>query len=45
MRNGVIPPNVRNGLMMHHLILDGVIPQIKHPMSLVRGHLDGAKSS
>jgi hypothetical protein len=31
MRNGVIPPNLRNGPMMHHHILDEVIPQTKHP--------------
>jgi hypothetical protein len=29
-RNEVIPPNLRNGHMMHHHILDGVIPQTKH---------------
>jgi hypothetical protein len=31
-RNEVIPPNLRNELMMHHHILDGVIPQTKHPL-------------
>jgi hypothetical protein len=32
MRNGVIPPNSRNEPMMHHHILDEVIPQTKHPL-------------
>lgn len=32
MRNRVIPPNLRNELMIHHLILDVVIPQTKHPL-------------
>jgi hypothetical protein len=27
MRIEIIPPNLRNGLMMQHLILNGVIPQ------------------
>jgi hypothetical protein len=36
MRNGVILPNLMNGLMMHHLILDGVIPQTKHPLRVSR---------
>jgi hypothetical protein len=31
--NEVIPPNLRNGYMMHHHILDGVIPQTKHSRS------------
>jgi hypothetical protein len=31
MRNEVIPPNLRNGLMMHHLIVDRVISETKHP--------------
>jgi hypothetical protein len=30
MWNGVIPPNLRNGPMMHHFILDIVIHQTKH---------------
>jgi hypothetical protein len=30
MGNEVIPPNLSNRLMMHHLMLDGVIPQMKH---------------
>jgi hypothetical protein len=30
MRNEVIPPNLRNGPVMHQLILDRVIPQTKH---------------
>jgi hypothetical protein len=33
MRNEVIPPNLRNGPMMHHYILDEVIPQTKHTLS------------
>jgi hypothetical protein len=32
MRNEVIPSNLRNGPMMHHHILDEVIPQTKHPL-------------
>jgi hypothetical protein len=31
MRIEIIPPNLRNGPMMHHHILDEVIPQTKHP--------------
>jgi hypothetical protein len=31
MRNGVIPPNLRNELRIHHLICNGVAPQTKHP--------------
>jgi hypothetical protein len=31
MRNKVIPTNLRNELMMHHYILDEMIPQTKHP--------------
>jgi hypothetical protein len=31
MRHEVIPPNLRNGPMMHHHILNEVIPQTKHP--------------
>jgi hypothetical protein len=34
MRNEVIPPNLRNGPMMHHHNLDEVIPQTKHPLNL-----------
>jgi hypothetical protein len=30
MWNGVISPNLRNTLMMHHFILDRVIHQTKH---------------
>jgi hypothetical protein len=30
-RNVVIPPNLRNRFLMHHLILDGVTTQTKHP--------------
>jgi hypothetical protein len=30
MRNELIPQNLRNEPMMHHLNLDGVIPQTKH---------------
>jgi hypothetical protein len=33
MRNEVIPPNLRNEPMMHHLNLDGMIPQTKHSIS------------
>jgi hypothetical protein len=33
MRNEVIPPNLRNGPMMHHYILDEMIPQTKHLLS------------
>jgi hypothetical protein len=36
MRNEVIQPNLRNGSMMHHYILDEMIPQTKH---LLREHL------
>jgi len=32
MGNEVTPPNLRDGLMMHHL-KDGVIPQTKHPIN------------
>jgi hypothetical protein len=32
MRNKVIPPNLRNELMMHHHILAEVISQTKHPL-------------
>jgi hypothetical protein len=32
MRNEDIPPNLRNEPMMHHHILDEVIPQTKHPL-------------
>jgi hypothetical protein len=39
MRNGVIPPNLRNGPMMHHHILDEVIPQTKHPLSVVHNYI------
>jgi hypothetical protein len=40
--NGVIPPNLRNGPMMYHHILDKVIPQTKHPRNVPRllGRLD-----
>jgi hypothetical protein len=31
MRNEIILPNLRNGPMMNHYILDEVIPQTKHP--------------
>jgi hypothetical protein len=42
MRNEIIPSNLRNGLMMHHLILDRVIPQTKHPLEIEeRGAVDG----
>jgi hypothetical protein len=34
MRNEVIPPNLRNGPMIYHYILDKMIPQTKHPHSL-----------
>jgi hypothetical protein len=37
MRNKVIPPNLRNGPMMHHYILDEVIPQTKHPLYIFSG--------
>jgi hypothetical protein len=30
MMNKVIPPNLWNRPMVHHLILDGVIPHTKH---------------
>jgi hypothetical protein len=30
MRNEVIPPNLRNEPMMHHLNLNDMIPQTKH---------------
>jgi hypothetical protein len=33
-RNEVIPPNLRNEYMMHHHILDEVIPQTKHPFKV-----------
>jgi hypothetical protein len=33
MRNVVIPPNLSNEPMIHQLNLDGVISQIKHPLS------------
>jgi hypothetical protein len=33
MRNEVIPPNLRNEPMIHHHILDEVIPQTKHPLT------------
>jgi hypothetical protein len=33
MWNEVIPPNLRNGPMMHHFILDRVIHQTKHPIN------------
>jgi hypothetical protein len=33
-RNEVIPPNLRNRSMMQHYILDEVIPQTKHPISV-----------
>jgi hypothetical protein len=43
MRNEVIPPNLRNGSMMHHQILDEVIPQTKHPHILLhRAHSSAA---
>jgi hypothetical protein len=32
MRNDVIPSNLRNGFLMHHSILDGVVSQTKHPL-------------
>jgi hypothetical protein len=34
MRNEVIPPNLRNQPMMHHLNLDVVIPWTKHPLEI-----------
>jgi hypothetical protein len=34
-----MPPNLSNGPMMHHLILDGVIPQTKHPLSSSQGFI------
>jgi hypothetical protein len=36
MRNEVIPPNLRNGPMMHHYILDEMIPQTKHLLTIGR---------
>jgi hypothetical protein len=33
MSNDVIPPNLRNEHMMHHLILDVMIPQTKHHLN------------
>jgi hypothetical protein len=30
MRNEVIRPNLKIEPMMHHLILDGVVPRTKH---------------
>jgi hypothetical protein len=32
MRNVTIPLNLKNGLTMHHLIYDGVVPQTKYPI-------------
>jgi hypothetical protein len=32
MRNNVILPNLKNELMMHHSIFEGVISQIKHSL-------------
>jgi hypothetical protein len=40
MRNKVIPPNLKNGPMIHHHILDEVIPQIKHPIYRPRAAAD-----
>jgi hypothetical protein len=34
-RHEVIPPNLSNKPMMHHHILDEVIPQTKHPLSVL----------
>jgi hypothetical protein len=33
MRNEIIQLNLRNRFMMYHLILDGLIPQTKHPLT------------
>jgi hypothetical protein len=38
-RNEVIPPNLRNGLMMHHHILDKVIPQTKYSLDYLYNHI------
>jgi hypothetical protein len=35
MRNEVIPPNLRNELMMHHLNLDDMVPQTKHSINVL----------
>jgi hypothetical protein len=35
MRNEVITPNLRNGSMMHHYILGGLIPQTNTPFILL----------
>jgi hypothetical protein len=35
MKNDVISPNSRNKLMMHHLMLNGVVPQTKHLLSFL----------
>jgi hypothetical protein len=37
MRNGVIPPNLRNKPMMHHFNLDRVISQIKYSIKTSSG--------
>jgi hypothetical protein len=34
MRNRFIPPNLKNRSMLHHHILDGVIPQTKHSLKI-----------
>jgi hypothetical protein len=34
MRNEIIPPNLSSVFMMHHLILNGVISQIKQLLNL-----------
>jgi hypothetical protein len=44
MRNEVIPTNLRNGPMMHHYILDKVIPQTKHPLHGLRRELAGDRT-
>jgi hypothetical protein len=35
MRNEVISSNLRNRLMMHHLMLNGVVPQTKYPLTFL----------
>jgi hypothetical protein len=39
MTNSVIPPNLKNEIMVHHINLNGVITQTKHPQSPIDFHL------
>lgn len=36
-RNEVIPPNIRDELMIHHLIYNGLIPQPNTPLYFIHG--------